>query len=180
MIVVPCFHKRKLKWKQQRYLGTMEQCWSLLSPCLPSNSTYFHFCILFDKEVKQAPFPMAYDACPTRWNIWSFAICILTKAVACKFQFHGYIVETASASQILLDLFYSCREKANWQTSKPSFHRDHGKSQSFPISHVKVLNKRRYHMATKNTNISQAWSLPLLPGQLPVTAELVWMPMAFE
>lgn len=149
-------HKRKqLKWEQQHYLGTTEQCWFLFSPWLQTNSTHFYFCILVEAEVKQGPFPMAFGACPTLWSTWTFAVCSLTKAVACKCQFYGYTVETASASLILLDLFYSCREKADWQTSKPNFCRDQGKSQSFPVSHVKVLNQRRYHTATKNyKNIS--------------------------
>lgn len=140
-------HKRKqLKWEQQHYLGTTEQCWSLFSPCLPSNSTHFHFCILFEAEVKQGPFPMAYGACPTLWSIWTFAVCIPTNAVACKCQFHGYTLETASASQILLNLFYSCREKATDRLQSPAFTGTMGNRKAF---HVKVLNQRRYHIATK-------------------------------
>lgn len=84
-------HKRKqFKW-EQHCLCIMEQCWSLFSPCLPFNSTHFHFCILFDAKVQQGSFPMAYGACHTLWSIWTFAICILKKAVACKckFQLHS-------------------------------------------------------------------------------------------
>lgn len=179
-------HKRKqLRWEQQHYLGTMSQHWSLFSPCLPSNSNHRLVlqhkasisCTLLGTEVEQGTSLMTYGACPTPWSIWTSAVCILTKAIACRCQFHGYTVKTTSASQILQDLFYSWREKANWQTSKTSFRRGRGKLWSFSVSYVSGLSQR--NIARLKNNHRFAW-LPLLPGQLPLTMAIDRMLVASE
>lgn len=119
-------HKRKqFKW-EQHCLCIMEQCWSLFSPCLPFNSTHFHFCILFDAKVQQGSFPMHMAPAIHSEASELLQFVSLKRLLPANANF-SYTVETASASQILLDLFYSCREKADWQTSKTDFHRDHKK-----------------------------------------------------